>query len=214
MSNSILLVGGGGHCKVIIDIIKENNEYDQILISDIEENKGKEILGIKIDYTDDDLEGLYKKGIKNAFISIGNVNITTKREELYNKLKSIGFNLPVIASKSANISKHAKINEGTLVGKNVVINPEVKIGKNCIINTGAIIEHDCVIEDNVHIAPGVVLSGGVKIDKNNMIGIGVRIIQGVTIDSDILIGAGSTVINNLKESGIYVGTPAKKIKDL
>lgn len=214
MSNSILLVGGGGHCKVIIDIISENDEYDEILISDIGKNKGKEILGIKIDYTDKDLEYLYKKGIKNAFVSLGNVSINSKREEMYKKLKTIGFNMPIIISNSANISKHSTINEGTLIGKNVVINPGVKIGKNCIINTGAIIEHDCVIEDNVHVAPGVVLSGGVKIEKNCLIGTGARIIQEIHISKNILVGAGTTVTKDIKQPGIYVGTPAKKIKDL
>jgi UDP-perosamine 4-acetyltransferase len=214
MSKSIILVGGGGHCKVIIDIINENNEYDEIIISDIEENKGKEILGLRIEYKDNDLEDLYKNGIKNAFVSLGNVNITTKREELYNILKTIGFNLPVIVSKSANISKHAEINEGTLIGKNVIINPGVKIGRNCIINTGAIIEHDCNIGDNVHIGPGAVLSGGVRIGENCLIGTGARVIQNINISKKTLVGAGSTVIKNINESGIYVGSPAKKIKDL
>lgn len=214
MSNPIILVGGGGHCRVIIDIINENNEYDEILISDIKENKGKELLGIRIEHTDDELSNLYNKGIKNAFVSLGNVNLTTKREELYNKLKSIGFILPVIASKSANISKHTEINEGTLIGKNVVINPGVKIGKNCIINTGAIIEHDCVIEENVHIAPGAILSGGVTVGTNSFIGAGAIIIQKTNITANTLIGAGAVVIKDVTSSGVYVGTPAKKTKDL
>lgn len=214
MSNPIILVGGGGHCKVIIDIINENKEYDEIIISDMKENKDKEIMGIRIGYTDDDLSDLYNKGIKNAFVSLGNVNLTTKREELYNKLKSIGFNLPVIASNSANISKHTEINEGTLIGKNVVINPGVKIGKNCIINTGAIIEHDCVIEDNVHIAPGAILSGGVTVGDNCLIGTGARVIQSININKNTLIAAGSTVTKHINESGIYAGSPAKRIKDL
>ena len=212
MSNPIILVGGGGHCKVIIDIINENNEYDEIIISDIDGNKGKEILGLRIEYTDNDLEDLYKNGIKNAFVSLGNVNITTKREKLYNRLKSIGFNLPVIVSKSANISKHVKINEGTLIGKNVIINPGVKIGRNCIINTGAIIEHDCNIGDNVNIGPGAVLSGGVEVGANSFIGARGIIIQNINIIANTLIGAGSTVTKNINESGIYVGTPTEKIK--
>lgn len=214
MSKSIVLSGGGGHCKVIIDILKENKDYDEIIISDLEKNKGKEIIGLRIDYTDNDLGDLYNKGTKNAFVSLGNVRVTNKREELYNKLKNIGFNLPVIISNSANVSKYSEIKDGTLIGKNVVINPGVKIGKNCIINTGAIIEHDCIIGDNVHIAPGVVLSGGVKIEKNSLIGTGARIIQEINITKNTLIGAGSTVTKNINESGIYVGSPAKKIKGL
>ena len=86
MSNSIILVGGGGLCKVIIDILKEDNDYDEILISDLKENIGKEILGIKIEYTDDQLEDLYKKGYKNAFVSMGKVEINEHRKKLFNKI--------------------------------------------------------------------------------------------------------------------------------
>lgn len=212
MSNSIILVGGGGHCKVIIDILKENNDYDEILISDLKENLGKEILGIKIEYTDDQLEDLYKKGYKNAFVSMGKVEINEQRKKIFNKIKNIGFNTPVIISKSANVSQYSEIGEGTFIGKNVVINPGTQIGKNCIINTGSIIEHDCIIEDNVHIGPGAILSGGTYVGKNSFIGTGAIIIQNINISQDTLIGAGAVVVKDINEPGVYVGTPARKIK--
>ena len=212
MSNSIILVGGGGHCKVIIDILKENNDYDEILISDLKENKGKEILGIKIEYTDDQLENLYKKGYKNAFVSIGKVEINQHRKKLYEKIQDIGFNIPVIISKSSIVSKYSEIREGTLIGKNVVVNPGTIIGKNCIINTSSIIEHDCIIEDNVHIGPGAILSGRTYIGNNSFIGTGAIIIQNINISENTLIGAGSVVIKDINEPGVYVGNPARKIK--
>lgn len=211
MSNSIILVGGGGHCKVIVDILKEDNDYDEILISDLKENIGKEILGIKIEYTDDQLKDLYKKGYKSAFVSIGKVEINEHRKKIFNKIKNIGFNLPIIISKSANISQYSEIGEGTFIGKNVVINPETHIGKNCIINTGSIIEHDCIIEDNVHIGPGAILSGGTHIGNNSFIGTGAIIIQNINISQDTLIGAGAVVVKDINEPGVYVGTPAKRI---
>ncbi len=212
MSNSIILVGGGGHCKVIIDILKENNDYDEILISDLKENIGKEILGIKIEYTDDQLEDLYKKGYKNAFVSIGKVEINEQRGKLFNKIKNIGFNTPVIVSKSPNVSQYSKIGGGTLIGKNVVINPGTQIGENCIINTGSIIEHDCIIEDNVHIGPGAILSGGTYVGKNSFIGTGAIIIQNINISQETLIGAGAVVVKDINEPGVYVGNPARRIK--
>jgi len=212
MSNSIILVGGGGHCKVIIDVLKENNDYDEILISDLKENIGKEILGIKIEYTDGQLEDLYKKGYKNAFVSIGKVEINEHRKKLFNKIKNIGFNTPVIISKSANVSQYSEIGEGTLIGKNVVINPGTQIGENCIINTGSIIEHDCIIEDNVHIGPGAILSGGTYVGKNSFIAAGAIIIQNINISQDTLIGAGAVVVKDINEPGVYVGNPARRIK--
>ncbi|HBT50671.1 MAG TPA: serine acetyltransferase [Petrotoga sp.] len=212
MSNSIVLVGGGGHCKVVLDVIKENNYYDEICISDLKENIGKEILDIRIEYTDDQLEDLFKKGISFAFVSMGKININDQRMKLYNKIKNIGFNIPTIISKSSNLSIYTEISEGTFIGKNTVINPGVKIGKNCIINTGAVVEHDCIIGDNVHIGPGAVLSGGVKIGENSFIGAGATIIQNTNIIGNTLIGAGAVVIKNIARSGVYVGNPSKLIK--
>lgn len=212
MSNSIVLVGGGGHCKVVIDVIKENNYFDEICISDLKENIDKEILDIKIEYTDDQLEDLFKKGISFAFVSMGKININDQRMKLYNKIKNIGFNIPKIISKSSKVSIYSEISEGTFIGKNAIINPGVKIGKNCIINTGAIVEHDCIIGDNVHIGPGAVLSGGVTVGENSFIGTGATIIQNINIIGNTLIGAGAVVIKDIARSGVYIGNPAKFLK--
>lgn len=212
MSNSIVLVGGGGHCKVVLDVIKENNCYDEIFISDLKENIGKEILDIRIEYTDEQLEDLLKKGINSAFVSMGKININDQRMKLYKKIKNIGFKIPTIISKSSNVSIYTVISEGTFIGKNAIVNPGVKIGKNCIINTGAIIEHDCIIGDNVHIGPGAVLSGGVTIGENSFIGTGAMITQYLNIASNTLIGAGAVVVKDINEPGVYVGNPAKFLK--
>ncbi|AEX85662.1 sugar O-acyltransferase, sialic acid O-acetyltransferase NeuD family [Marinitoga piezophila KA3] len=205
----IILVGGGGHCKVVASIIFEKNEYEIIGISDLKTEIGKEIMGIKINYIDEQLEELYKTGIKNAFVTVGSVGNPDLRIKLFKKLKDIGFNLPVIISKHTIISKDVSIGEGTVIMPGVIVNPGVKIERNCIINTGAIIEHDCIIEDNVHIAPGVTLSGGVKIGENSHIGTGTSIIQNIEIGKNVLIGAGSVVVNNIPDNTKAFGVPAK-----
>lgn len=212
MSNSIVLVGGSGFCKVILDVIKENNFYNEVLISELEENLGKEILGVKILYTDNQLESLYNKGFKNAFISIGKAPRNDHRMELFNKVKNIGFKIPTIISKSSYVSVYAEINEGTFIERNVVIKADTKIGKNCIINTGAIIGHDCIIGDDVQIGPGAILNGGVKIGENSFIGTGAMITQYLNIASNTVIGAGAVVVRDINEPGVYVGNPAKFLK--
>ena len=212
MTNGIVLVGGGGHCKVVLDVIKENNYYDEVCISDLKENIGKEILDIRIKYVDEQLADLYNKGINSAFVSMGKININDQRMKLYKKIKNIGFKIPTIISKSSNVSIYTVISEGTFIGKNAIVNPGVKIGKNCIINTGAIIEHDCIIGDNVHIGPGAVLSGGVTIGENSFIGTGAMITQYLNIASNTVIGAGAVVVRDINEPGVYVGNPAKFLK--
>jgi len=154
--SAIVLVGGGGHCEVVIDIIREENLFGEILISDLHENLGKYILDVRIDYTDDQLEKLFNAGVKHAFITVGKVSLDDRRKQLYEKLKTIGFKIPTIISSSAHVSKYAIIGEGTLVGKGAIVNAGATVGRNCIINTGVIIEHDCSVGDNVHVTSGSV----------------------------------------------------------
>jgi sugar O-acyltransferase (sialic acid O-acetyltransferase NeuD family) len=208
----IVLVGGGGHCKVVSSIILENNNYEIVGIADVERKLGTEINGIKINYTDDQLEQLYKKGIKNAVITVGSIGNSERRVRIYNMLKKIGFFLPIIISKHSIISRHISIGEGTVIMPGAIINSGARIGKNCIINTGAIIEHDCVVGNNAHIAPGVTLSGGVKIGDGAHVGTGSAIIQNVEIGKNTLIGAGSVVIKNIPKNVKAYGIPAKITK--
>lgn len=204
----IVLVGAGGHCKVIIDIIKSNNAYEIIGITD-KCTKEKALLDISIIGDDNKLKEVYKQGIKNAFLCIGALGNLNLRNKIYKNLKEIGFNLPVLIHNTAIVSKYATIGEGTCIMPGVIINSGAKIGKNCIINTGVIIEHDCVIEDNCHISPRAVLGGGVSIDKNTHIGIGATVIQGVNIGCNVTLGAGAVAIRPIPNNVVALGIPSK-----
>jgi len=205
----IVLVGGGGHCKVVISIIKKLDTFNIIGISDLKENLGKEVLGIETRYTDDQLEELHDKGIKYAFVTLGSVGNPDNRIRLFEILKQIGFEIPVIISKDATVDESVEIEEGTVIMPGAIINPGTKIGKNCIINTGAIIDHDCTIGDHVHIAPGVTLSGSVKIGTGSHIGTGASVIQGIEIGSRVIVGAGSVVVNTIQDNKKVMGVPAR-----
>lgn len=207
-SKKIILVGGGGHCKVIISILKQLDEFEIIGISDIKENFGKKILDVPIKYRDENLSDLKKQGIEYAFVTLGSIGNPKHRTRLYTIIKEIEFKIPTIISKKSFISDDVKIEQGTIIMNGVIINPGTKIGENCIINTGSIIEHDCVIGDNVHIAPGVTISGGVTIQENTHIGTGTSIIQNINIGNNTIIGAGSVVIKNIPNNLVAFGNPA------
>ncbi len=207
----IVLIGGGGHCKVVISILKKINNFE---ITGIVDNYKAErlISGIKIIGTDDDLKDIYKSGIHNALITVGSIKDNTKRYKLFNMARKIGYNFPVIISPEAIVEKSVKIDEGTVVMPGSIVNIDSSIGKNCIINTGAIIEHDCIIENHCHITPGAHISGTVNIGKLSFIGIGATIIQGIKIGKNVTIGAGSVVIKDILDKVIAVGNPAKIVK--
>ena len=169
MKEKIILIGGGGHCHSVIDVIEQEDKYEILGIIDIKENIGKKILDYKIIACDDDLETVFKT-CKNAIITVGQIESNTVRVKLFNKLKEIGFALPIIISPLAYVSKHSFIDEGTIIMHHALVNANAKIGKNCIINTKALIEHDVIIEDNCHISTASVLNGNVIVKENTFFG--------------------------------------------
>lgn len=166
---NIILVGGGGHCHSVIDVIEQENKYKIIGIIDKKELIGTKVLGYEVIACDDDLEDIFKT-CKNAVVTVGQIKTNTTRVKLFNKLKNIGFNLPTIISPLAYVSKHASLDEGTVVMHQTLINANAKVGKNCIINTKALIEHDVVIEDHCHVSTASVLNGGVVVEENTFFG--------------------------------------------
>ncbi|MDI6703310.1 MAG: acetyltransferase [bacterium] len=206
-------VGAGGHAKVLIDILKKEDTYEIVGITDVKQELfGSEIFGIPIIGSDEELPRLFESGVGYAFIGVGSVRDPSLRTYLFRKTLQIGFRMINIVHKSAIISDEVVLGCGISIMAGAIINIGVKIGDNVIINTGAIIEHDCVIEDNVHISPGVKIGGGVRIGKDTHIGIGATIIQNKTIGEDVVVGAGSVVIRNVPDRVTVVGSPAKILK--
>ena len=111
------------------------------------------------------------------------------------------------------IYSSVKIGCGAVVFAGSIIQPDTIIGKHSIINTSASVDHDCVIGDFCHIASGCHIPGGVRIGNEVFLGIGSVVIPSVSIVSNTTVGAGATVIRNIDASGVYVGTPARKIRD-
>lgn len=197
----IILIGGGGHCHSVIDVIEQTNKYEIVGIVDTKENIGKKVLDYEVIACDDDLEELFKT-CKNAVITIGHIKSNALRVKLFAKLKNIGFSLPVIISPLAYVSKHSKIEEGTVIFHHALINANAKIGKNCIINSKALIEHDCIVEDNCHISTASVLNGGVIVRENTFFGSNAMSKENIQIGENCLIGGGTKVLSNLANNTV------------
>jgi sugar O-acyltransferase (sialic acid O-acetyltransferase NeuD family) len=207
----IILIGGGGHCKSVIDIIEAGNFYQIAGIVDLPKNLGKKILGFNTIATDNNIPEMVRK-YPFFFITIGHIDFPVLRNKLFNLVKKNNGKLPVIVSPSAHISPYANIEEGTVVMHQAIINADSHVGKNCIINNKALIEHDCIISDFCHISTNTVINGNCLIGKNSFIGSMAVIRQGIEISENVIIGAGSVVVKRINTPGVYVGNPAKKIK--
>jgi sugar O-acyltransferase (sialic acid O-acetyltransferase NeuD family) len=207
----IIIIGGGGHAKVLISVLKKIGRYEIIGYTDCSDK------GIILDTKYLGEDNILNKIINDnpqvvAAIGIGNVEISEKRKKIKERLTEAGFFLPAIISPDAIINDDVQIDDGTVVFDGAVVNSGSRIGMCSIINTNCTIEHDCTIGDFVHLAPGATLSGGVKIDDFCVIGTGANIIQYRKIVKNCMIGAGSAVIKDCLISGTYVGIPAKKVQ--
>lgn len=211
MREQIILVGGGGHAKSVIDAIKGQNQYDIVGILDVSDKLGEELEGIKVIGVDEDLHHYYQRGVKNAFITLGSVGNPTLRIKLYNRVKSVGYRLPNIIDKSAIIAQSVQLGEGCFIGKAAIINSGSIIGNNTIINTGSLVEHDCAIGSFVHLAPRSTICGSVKIADNTHVGVNTTVIQGITIGKGSLIGAGSIVLKDIGDAIKAYGCPCKEV---
>jgi sugar O-acyltransferase (sialic acid O-acetyltransferase NeuD family) len=212
INKKLLLIGGGGHCRSILDSLININQYKEIAIVDKKENIGKSILDIPIIGCDDDLAELYQQGYNCAFITLGSIGDPSYRIRLFNILEKICFEIPNIIDVSAIVSENIVIQTGIYIGKNVVINVGTYIGKGAIINTASTIEHDCVIGAFSHIAPGTVLCGGVQIGENTHIGAKSVVKQQVKVGANTMIGMGSVVLRDVRDYMVAYGNPCKEVE--
>lgn len=188
MMKEIILVGGGGHCKSVIDVVEQEGKYKIVGIIDKKELVGTEVLGYKVIGCDDDLEKFFKI-YKYALVTVGQIKSNSLRVKLFDKLKDIGYILPSIISPLAYVSKYAKVEEGSIVMHHALVNSSTHIGKNCIINTKALIEHDVIIENNCHISTAAIVNGGVVIQENSFIGSNATTKEYIRIDGFIKAGS-------------------------
>lgn len=192
MKKSIVLVGGGGHCRSCIDIIETQSLYEIAGIVDLPEKINQKMLEYRVIGCDEDLRDLVTRH-DYFLITVGQIRSPARRIELFQEITRLGGGVPVVVSPKAYVSKHAEIGGGTIIMHNVVVNANAKIGKNCIINTGAIIEHDVVIEDNCHVSTGAIVNGGVVLKQNSFFGSGSVSKEYITIGANSFVKAHSMV---------------------
>lgn len=213
MENPCVIIGGGGHAKVLIEILQLEGRYSPYAITDGDPSKrGNKILGIPIVGTDTELPKLLENNVQHFIVGTGSVGKNQVRKRLFNKGCKAGFEPLTALHPTGKISGSAHIENGTALMAGAIVNVDSKIGKNCVINSGAIVEHDCHIADHVYLSSGVCLSSTVKINCGAFLGIGATIKQTVQIGAWSIIGAGSVVLDDVPPKTIVAGVPAKIIK--
>ncbi|MCW8933008.1 MAG: acetyltransferase [Gammaproteobacteria bacterium] len=202
MSKGLIIVGAGGHGKVVLDAALLMNKWQQIIFVD----KNPEIRTLFNFQVVNRITDIPDSQEWDIIVALGNNQLRLSQSQ---QLLDTKHNLVTIIHPAAAISRYSKISPGTVVFSNAVINAGVSLGISCIVNTAATVDHDCQIADGVHISPGANLAGFVSVNKCSWIGIGASIIQMVSIGQNSIVGAGAVVLKNIPDNVKVVGVPAK-----
>lgn len=204
MSNSIfkknvpvMIIGAGGHSKVLIDTIKRS-KLDVIGIIDVGLPKGELFCGIPILGDDKSIQNYppHEVILVNA---VGSLPGQKTRNNLALKYRALGYHFMSVIDEHAFVSSDVLLGEGVQIMAGAIIQSGCSIGVDTIINTSSSIDHDCQIGEGCHIAPGVTLSGGVRIEDRTHIGTGASVIQNIKVGFDSVIGAGCVVYKNIND---------------
>ena len=207
-SSNFLVVGAGGHSRVIIETIEILGFSIEGIIDLNFSGKKERILKYPVLGGLNFLKNIQKDQFSFA-VAVGNIS---ERKNIFKKLNELEMNLPNIIHPTAIISKYLKLGRGVFINAGSIINAKVILGNNIIINTGVIIDHEVEIEDHCNINPGVRIGGRVKVGKYSNIGIGSSIIDSIAIGSNSVVAAGSVVIKSIESNTTVYGVPARRKK--
>lgn len=197
--NQIVLVGGGGHCSSVIDVIETQGNYMVAGIVDNVASLGSEVSGYKVIARDPDLGSLARQ-YRYALVTVGQLTSGRLRGELYKKLIDTNWHLPAIISPNAFCSKSAEVEAGSVIMHQTTLNSASHIGVNCIINSRAVIEHGVSIGSHCHISTGVIINGDTEVGEGTFVGSGSIVIQGLKIGKNVVIGAGSVIKKDVPDN--------------
>lgn len=205
----LVFVGGGGHCRSCIDAA----ERAQIEIAGVvDPDAGADVLGYPVLGDDTWIDAHVSDGEFAFLVSVGTTGSAAVRRRIFEHLRRSNATIATLVSATAVVSRHACVEEGTVVLERAIVNANARVGANCIINTAALIEHDARIGDHTHVSTGALINGNVVIGQGCMIGSGAVIRHGVRIADGVVVGAGATVIADIDAAGTWVGTPARRMK--
>ncbi|WP_454717378.1 acetyltransferase [Caulobacter segnis] len=204
MSTGVVIIGGGGHAKVVIESLRASGHTVAAIVD--ADPTPREVLGVPVVGDDLKLPALKEQGLSQLFVAIGDNRL---REKLGRKAQGLGFVLVNAIHPSAVISPSAKLGQGVAVMAGVAINADTDVGDLAIINTGAVVDHDGRLGMACHLGPASALAGGVTVGDRAFLGVGARVIPGVTIGADTTVGAGGVVVRDLPDAVLAIGVPAK-----
>jgi sugar O-acyltransferase (sialic acid O-acetyltransferase NeuD family) len=199
---TIIIYGGGGHGKTLIELVQALGIYHIVGIIDDGLPVGESILNTQVIGGKESLSELYARGIRLAVNAVGGIGNLGVRIHVFEILAQNGFTCPALIHPRACVEPSADLSAGVNVFPLAYIGSASRIHYGAIINTGAIVSHDCVIGNYANLSPGAILAGSVEIGDGVLVGMGATINLHVKIGHGARIGNGATVKADVPESGV------------
>lgn len=211
MSLPIIVLGAGGHARVLIDALRSRSATI-VGIAEADPGKhGQTVFDIPI-IGDDRAVLLMAAESLRLVNGIGTVRVSMLRRRLYDSFKSNGYFFATVVHASAIVAPAVDLAEGAQIMAGAVLQTGCRIGENAIINTRVAVDHDCVIGNHVHVSPGATLCGDVVVGEGAHVGAGSTVIQGLRIGRDSMVAAGAVVIRDVPDNATVAGVPAREIR--
>lgn len=202
----LLVLGGGGHGKVVADAADRQGAWAEIAFLDDRCTPGERICDWPVVGRFADAPGLCGPGTDFA-IALGD---NRARLDWSSRLLAAGGSLATVVHPHACVSRRATLGAGTVIAAGAVVNPGARLGRVVIVNTGATVDHDCEVGDGVHVSPGAHLGGTVRVGEGAWVGIGASVRHGTRIGAAATVGAGAAVVADVPAGETVVGVPARR----
>jgi sugar O-acyltransferase (sialic acid O-acetyltransferase NeuD family) len=206
----LILVGGGGHCRSVLDAIRLEGRWDVKGILDRADKAGSQVDGCPVIGDDDSIPGLASQGY-SFLVTAGQVKDASLRLRLASLIRDAGGRLATVVSPRSYVASSAVIAPGAFIGHLAVVNAASRIGANTIINTCALVEHDAEVGAHCHVATGAIVNGECKVGDGSLIGSRAVLLQGVHVGIRCIVGAGAVVLRDVPDGRTAVGQPARLV---
>lgn len=207
MNERVMVVGAGGHAKVVIDVLRAAGHEVAALFDDNAALHGQLFRGVPVVGSSADVEAhAARTGLRHFLVAIGHNAV---RLAIGRRLEAAGLVGLAVAHPSAVLAPDVRLGPGTVVMPGACLNAETRIGAHAIVNTGARVDHDGVLDDGVHLAPGVVLCGNVSVGELAFVGAGTIVIPGMRIGARASVGAAAAVVRPVADDNKVKGVPAR-----
>lgn len=213
MLPKVLLIGAGGHARVVLDALRcaGTHEIAGVLDSD-PARAGTFLDGAPILGGDELLPSLMEAGVTEVAIGVGGIGPPLLRKKLFEKFRAMGLRIATVVHPRAIVSAAATLAEGAQILPGAIVNAGASIGENAIVNSGAIIEHGTVVGAHGHVAPGAKLAGDVEVGELAFVGIGAIVFQGIRIGAGATVGGGAVVRKPVPDGALVAGNPAQVLR--